>query len=221
MKQPLFKRLLSYLFDQHIESVSSDINPELYLLLVKGRYQLVTDKVIYSFEDKYDNFFDVFRYFDFNKRTSCLILGFGLGSIPTMLEKSYKADLAYTGIEIDEEIVYLASKYVLDELQSPVDLIQADAGVFVEICEEQYDLICVDLFINDEIPEEFKTADFMDSCKQLLTANGVLVFNSLYLTKNDRQASRSFYNDVFKNEFPMAKAYHCGNNLMLVSSDPS
>ena len=56
MKQPLWKRLLSHLFEIHIESTSSEYNPHLYVSLRKGRYQLSTANAIYSFEDLYYNF---------------------------------------------------------------------------------------------------------------------------------------------------------------------
>lgn len=218
MKQPWWKRLLSHFSDQLIEHTGSEYNEDLYLLLVKGRYQLVTDKVIYSYEDKYDNFFDVFKKIPLDQIQSCLILGFGLGSIPFMLEKKYKKKINYTGIEIDEEIIYLASEYVLDELKSHIDLIHTDAEVFMEINEEKYDLICVDLFINDDIPEQFQENYFLDLCKDALTKEGKLVYNCLYLTNKDRKYSTRFFEDIFLKTFPKASAHHCGNNLMLVSA---
>ena len=55
MKQPLWKRWLSYLFEIHVESTSSDYNPHLHVSLNNGRYQLSTANAIYSFEDLYDN----------------------------------------------------------------------------------------------------------------------------------------------------------------------
>lgn len=219
MKPSKWKIALSYLYDQLIETASSEYNEELYLLLVKGRYQLVTDKVIYSFEDKYDNFFDLFKVLDLKDVKSCLILGFGLGSIPVMLEQKFGLDIVFTGIEIDEEIVYLASKYVLDDLHSQINLIHTDAENFMAFNEEEFDMICSDVFINDEIPDPFRSIDFLEGCKASLSSQGMLLYNTLYLTEKDKIQSRAFFNDVFKNVFPKAKAYHCGNNLMLVSSD--
>ncbi|MBK8635056.1 MAG: hypothetical protein IPN72_16415 [Saprospiraceae bacterium] len=218
MKQPFFKRLLSYFSDQLIEHTNSEYNEDLYLLLVKGRYQLVTNKVIYSFEDKYDNFYDAFKKIDLSDKQTCLILGFGLGSIPVMLEKKFNQKISYTGIEIDEEIIYLASEYVLDELKSPIELIRADAETFVEINEDLYDLICVDLFIDDDIPEQFLQSDFLETCKATLSEKGLLIFNTLYFTNKDRKYSTLFFENTFKKTFPNAKAHHCGNNLMLFSS---
>ena len=113
MKQPKWKRLLSYLFEIHIESTSSDYNPHLYVSLQKGRYQLSTANAIYSFEDLYDNFSDAFKEIDLDQLNvqNVLILGFGLGSIPIILEQKFNKKYFYTGVEIDEEVLYLANKY--------------------------------------------------------------------------------------------------------------
>jgi len=135
-----------------------------------------------------------------------------------MLEKKFNQKISYTGIEIDEEIIYLASEYVLDELKSPIELIRSDAETFVEINEDLYDLICVDLFIDDDIPEQFLQSDFLETCKATLSEKGLLIFNTLYFTNKDRKYSTLFFENTFKKTFPNAKAHHCGNNLMLFSS---
>ena len=102
MKQPLWKRWLSHLFVFHIESTSSEYNPHLYVSLRNGRYQLCTANAIYSFEDLYDNFADSFVQLELDKLPGkrVLILGFGLGSIPLILEKLGYTDFEFTGVEI-------------------------------------------------------------------------------------------------------------------------
>ena len=92
MKQPLWKRILSYEYEVHIESATSIYNDELNVLLVKGQYQLVTPEAIYSYGNRYDNFFKAFEQIDLNKEAieSVLLLGLGLGSIPFMLENYFK-----------------------------------------------------------------------------------------------------------------------------------
>jgi hypothetical protein len=61
MKQPFWKIIKSYFVDVHLESTSSVFNDELDVLLVKGEYQLVTPEAIYSYGNRYDNFFDAFK----------------------------------------------------------------------------------------------------------------------------------------------------------------
>lgn len=54
-------RWLSYLIDVRIENQKSEINPQLKLFLSSGRFKLVTQGAVYSFEDKYTNFLDSFH----------------------------------------------------------------------------------------------------------------------------------------------------------------
>ena len=219
MKQPLWKYLLSFVTDVHIESTSSEYNEILHLNYVRGRYQLCTNKVIYSFADKYDNFLKTFEVIDLNKQEfeDVLLLGFGLGSIPFMLENHFGTNYNYTGVEIDNEVIYLASKYVLDDLKSEVQVVQADADVFMQIDERRYDLICMDIFEEDKVPEVFEEIDFLEMLKESITKNGMIIFNRLYLTDDDKLESDKFYKSVFCSVFPQSKYIITGGNMMLIN----
>ena len=118
---PRWKRLLSYFVEFHIESAPSELNPHLYVSLNRGRYQLCTANAVYSFADLYDNFVKAFQRLQPAQLPirEVLLLGFGLGSIPLMLEKKFHCRIRYTGVEADESVIWLAGKYALPELQSP------------------------------------------------------------------------------------------------------
>jgi len=215
MKQPQWKVSLSYIKDVPIEETSSKYNEVLEVLLVQGRYQLITDKVIYSFADKYDNFTDSLKRIDFSKVKKCLILGFGLGSIPYTIENVMGHKISYTGVEIDEEVVYLASKYVLDDLKSDISLVNTDAISYVYMDNGKYDLICLDLFFDDVIPAEVLTIEYMERLKSLLRKNGTLLMNNLYFTNKDMKYTDAFISDVFSVVFPNHQFMIAGHNKML------
>jgi spermidine synthase len=218
MKQPLYKKLLSYVRDIHIESTDSDYNEVLDLYLVKGRYQLCTEKAIYSYADKYDNFAKVFNTLDLGKIDNVLILGLGLASIPYIFEHLHHKKFSYTGIEIDDEVIYLASKYVLDELKSDVEVINADAYTFMCLNDTKYDLICMDVFIDDFIPEDLESEEYLEMLSDSLSKNGIVIYNRLFLEEDDKKATIAFYNDVFLKVFPKAKFQDTDGNRMLTSS---
>jgi spermidine synthase len=218
MKQAQWKVSLSYIKDVLIEETSSEYNDVLEVLLVQGRYQLITDKVIYSYADKYDNFTESLKKIDFTKVKNCLVLGFGLGSIPYTIENIMGRKISYTGIEIDEEIIYLASKYVLDELKSEVSLVHADALNYVELYNSKYDLICLDLFLDDVIPSEVLTTPFIQRLKVLLKKNGTLLMNNLYFTDKDIKNTDTFIANVFSKVFPSYKEMVIDHNKMLFSN---
>jgi len=218
MKIPLWKRCLSYFTDVHLESHSSSFNPALHLLLVRGRLQLCTDNSIYSFEDQYDNFYKVFaRMIAVGWRyESILILGFAMGSIPKMLEHNFKLNLEYTGVEIDDVIIDLVSDYVVSELKSSIKLIHTDTSIYIDSNVQTFDLICIDLFIDDIIPDQFKAVIFLQSLKQTLNPGSVL-YNMLGDYQSDKTTAELYHQEVFSKVFPESALYHTGTNYILMS----
>lgn len=218
MRVSRWKRLLSHLLEFHIESAPSRINPHLYVSLYKGRFRLCTANAVYSFADLYDNFDKAFQRLSLDgmRIEDVLLLGFGLGSIPLMLEKKYGKRYRYTGVEADESVLYLAGKYTLPELDSPIELHCADALAFVHQTPEQFDLICMDVFLDDQIPEAFAQKDFLETLRALLRPGGVLLYNRLSATQEDKRLSKAFYEEAFLPVFPGGEYWDLGGNGMLV-----
>lgn len=220
MKHNLFTRMLSYLTEIQIEFIQSDYNTDLQVLLKNGRYQLCTPHAIYSYADKYDNFRLTFERLQLETNTinNVLLLGFGLGSIPYMLEKKFGKKYAYTGVELDEAVIYLASKYVMDELKSEIELIHADAYAFISQNKIKYDLICIDIFIDDKIPEIFLTKEFLCLASETLSKNGCLLFNHLAHNVSDITQAKAYFNDIFSKVFPDGSYLDVNKNMLMVSA---
>ncbi len=219
MKQPLWKRIKSYFVDVHIESSSSVFNEELDVLLVKGEYQLVTPEAIYSYGNRYDNFFQAFKHIDIASFDieNVLILGLGLGSIPYMLERYFKRDYSYTAVEIDEDIIYLASKYVINDLESEISTVCTDALHFVNVDEGKYDFVAMDVFVSDYIPEEFETEAFLRSLSFRISDDGLLLFNRLYLFERDKKKTKAYFENVFLKVFPQGRYLEINGNWILLN----
>ncbi|RLD20665.1 MAG: hypothetical protein DRI69_05830 [Bacteroidetes bacterium] len=219
MTQPWWKRMLSYLTELHIESAPSELNPHLYVSLSKGRYQLATKNAIYSFADLYDNYRLSFKALDWDKLdgSEMLLLGVGLGSIPFMIESKLNRKLRYTGVEIDENVLYLANKYVLRDLQSPFEMHIADAWNYIVQSNDKFNIICMDVFVDDEIPDRLFSMDFLELLKDRLTPNGVLMYNCLARTDADIHATKKFLFDEFLTVFPEGGYLDVRGNWMLVN----
>ena len=219
MKQPLWKRLLSYVKDVHIESAKSIYNDELNVLLVKGQYQLVTPEAIYSYGNRYDNFFTAFQQINLEeeKIQSVLLLGLGLGSIPYMLENYFKKDYYYTAVEIDEDIINLASKYVINYLDSEITTVCTNAISFVQIDQNKYDLVAMDVFVSDYIPQDFETEEFLIHLRDRIAPNGLLLFNRLYFFEKDKVKTEEYFNTTFKRVFPNGRYLNINGNWILLN----
>jgi SAM-dependent methyltransferase len=214
-----WKEILSYLFEFHVETTNSEYHEALHVSYNQGRYQLSTQNAIYSFGDLYTNYFQAFEEIDLDNRKvkKVLILGFGLGSIPMMLEQHFNKKYQFTAVEIDEEILYLAHKYVTHELTSPIETICADAAFFVQQCEEVFDIVCVDLFLDDIIPDNFQKQAFLQHVKKLIAPNGILLYNRLALSNDDKAKNKAFMNNEFLPVFPKGRYLDVDGNWMFLN----
>ncbi len=219
MNQATWKKWLSYLTEIPIEKGSSELNPDLQLGLKRGRYCLSTPNAIYSYGDLYKNFASAFQKINIREKDvdRVLVLGFGLGSIPLMLEKVFHKNCRYTGVEADELIALWASRYVLPRMGSPVQMHLGDALPFVELCKDRFDLIAMDIFVDNAIPEKFETTQFLKSLQSLLSKNGTLLYNRLALRPRDLEQTEKYFNKVFKSVFPNASYLDLGGNWMLLN----
>ena len=221
MKKPFGKKALSFVKNVLLESTFSEYNPLLEVYLSQGRYQLCTSGAVYSYEDKYENFYNVFKKIDWDKLNieKVLLMGLGLASVPQMLEQKFHKQFEYHAIEIDPEIIRLANKYILDELNSPLQIFEMDAEIFVDIVDELFDMIIIDIFDNNVVPEKFESHDFLSKTANLLAEDGIVLFNRLNIDDKSYQETMAYYEKTFKEIFPMAKSILIKDNIILCNRD--
>lgn len=221
MKVRFWKIVCSYFFEIPIERTSSILNPHLEVTMRYGQFRLSTANAVYSFGNLYSNFSNAFKRLKSKKMNNVLVLGLGLGSVPMMLEQFFGAKEHFTLVEADSEVVRLAEKYCLYKLKTPFRTHQGDAYnfVFSEAEHHKYDLIAMDIFVDDLVPEKFETTDYLSALRQLLSEGGTLLYNRLSLTANDRKESLAFYENAFKQVFPEGERWDVGGgNWMLVAT---
>ncbi len=204
MQIPWWKKWISHLTPLTLEETGSEQNPELTVNLDRGRVQLLSGDAIYSWDDLYRNFDIAFEELHLEQYPfeDVLLLGLGLGSIPVLLEQKYGRNYRYTAVEWDETVTDLALRYTLSRLKSPVDIVTADAEVFIDVCQDTFDLLIVDLFEDDLTPPQFETPEFLESCDDLLRPGGMLLFNRLHGAPKDKVAAERFFERTFKKIFP-------------------
>jgi spermidine synthase len=222
MQVPIWKKWLSYLKPVTLEYASSEVNPSLEVGLHRGRFQLLSNNAIYSWDDLYTNFMRAFELFDFQKfqPKEVLVLGLGLGSVPFMLEKKFGQNPHFTCVELDEVVAEWALKYTFSRMKSTVEVITADASVFVEVCEEEFDLIIVDIFVDDIVPTEFEQAWFLDECARLLSPNGYILYNRLYQKERECSLTERFFEHTFLSVFPDGFHLNTSGNWVLMNKKP-
>ena len=219
MRIPFWKKWISHFQPLTLETASSEYNPELAVVLDRGRLQLLSKNAIYSWDDLYHNFTIAFGTLDLEDRqiNEVLVLGLGLGSVPYILEKLYERDYQYTAVELDGQVAALAAKYTFPRLSSPVEMVTADAGIFVQLASDQFDMIVVDIFEDDRTPDTFETTAFLEACSARLRTGGLLLYNRLYNTSQNIRSTEHFFYNGFRSVFPDAWKIDTGGNWVLAA----
>lgn len=111
---------------------------------------------------------------------SILIIGLGGGTLPTALAKMLPNAVIDT-VEIDPAVVKVAKDYFGFEPGERLRVAELDGRVFVKRAirqQRRYDLIMLDAFDHEYIPEHLLTQEFLREVKGLMAPGGVLAANT-------------------------------------------
>lgn len=196
----LLGRLFSYILPIRLIKKQGDINKYLEVRLENGKYVLNTELVNYSFGGLHKVFKQALRRYPLASRKidNVLILGFGAGSAASLLRKEHAITSPITGVEQDSMVIELAKKYFDINQFQPLTIHQYDAFEFVMNCKEVYDLIIMDVFIEDEVSEKFLQQDFVNALGAILSPKGILFYNIMVHTPEYRQRAEQLRNKCNK-----------------------
>ena len=208
----------SYFKDVLIESSSTEQNPVLELYLSKGEYKLCADKAIYSYGMRYHNFVETFDQLNIAQFApkNVLILGLGTGSILQILEQKYFIKSHFTCIEKDTQIINWYRKYVAPSISSQVIILNDDAYEYVSQCNNLFDLICMDIFVDESIPGKFESHKFSEQLYKLLSNRGILIFNRLAEKEADINKNEQYTESIFAKVFQNHQILKLATNWMLI-----
>lgn len=182
----LKKILGSYFSSSTIEKRKSKLNPYLEVVYSNGKLKMNSRTINYSDDGGHTIFQKAFSKFNIEKRKieKVLVLGFGTGSVVSILQENYKLNCQITGVEADSVVIDLAKKHFQLDAIKNLTLHCADAYDFVLACSDTFDLIVMDAFIDKYVPGKFHGEIFVNSLVNLLKGNGILFFN--YISIDDR-----------------------------------
>ena len=111
---------------------------------------------------------------------SILIIGLGGGTLPRALTRivpNAKLDV----VEIDPAVTRVARQFFEFKPDERTNVIEADGRVFVKRAQRegrQYDIIMLDAFDHEYIPEHLLTREFLQEVAAILSPQGVLAANT-------------------------------------------
>jgi spermidine synthase len=179
------KRLLSFVYPILIEKIPSEINGDLELSIQNGKLVVDSKQANYSFGSLHDVFRKIINEFKFDPtRKETLVLGFGAGSIATILNQERQLKLKIDGVDLDPVLLELYRNNFAFEADQ-CTLIPADALQYLESCTKQYDYIFIDVFVNLEVPKELRTNHFIELLQKVSNKHTQLAMNTMLVKDDD------------------------------------
>lgn len=130
-----------------------------------------------------------------------LVIGLGGGVLSETYSYLYPKAIV-DSVEINPEIINIATKYFKFQTSSHKKIYQQDAVSFVkqalQTASKKYDIILLDAFDASYIPASLRTEEFLKDVKRLLKPQGVLAAN-VFHNSIFYQEQRKLFTTVFKN----------------------
>lgn len=148
-----------------------------------------------------------------------LVLGLGGGSLPGVLSELYP-DSKIDAVELDPAVVQVAREYFGYKPHPGTRVAIADARLFVKRQRGKalYDLVLLDAFDGEYIPEHLMTREFLDEVKSVMAPNGILAANT-FTESELYQSESATYAAVFGSFYNFQRP-ETGNRVVLASAQP-
>ncbi len=122
-----------------------------------------------------------------------LILGTAGGSLVHFFQHHY-ADVQLTAVEIDAELLQLMhTRMQLPQADDRLTYVIDDAEHYLQHCQQKFDLIIVDLFIDNQSPDWLMRAESMQTINRCLSDQGGVAYNLMIPSEH---AFKQYYRDL-------------------------
>lgn len=186
----LLKRLylwLSYLTDITIEKRYSELSGDLFIRWRNGRLVVDTEAVNYAYGSLYDVFKLAFQKVDVNNRVKpkrVLLAGFGAGSVYRLVRETFGEQVSVVGLELDPVMIQIYRDYYA-AADPHLEVLQIDTCDYFKQTQDVFDLIIIDVFVGDEVPDKLFDEAALKAMESSLNQQGCLMWN--VIVENEKQ----------------------------------
>lgn len=148
---------------------------------------------------------------------SILVLGLGGGAVPSLLHSILEKTIIDV-VEIDPEMPAIAKKYFNFSTSERLRLFINDAFFFVRDTQKSYDIVFMDAYIENQIPETVESTAFFAETARTLSPKGILVANLMTVNKEYFENIIERMSGIFKDIWLLA-GMTSTNSLVFASRD--
>lgn len=192
----------------------------------KGRALMVnnTAQTILDLDNPEYDLWDWSYYFPaavsmYPQGSKVLLLGLGGG---TLVQQFQRLNFNVDVVELDERIRDIAIRYF--NIDPATNVIIDDARHFINQCEEKYDIVTLDLFLNETPPGHVLTVECFERIRGLLNPGGVVMMNFYgFISGEKGLASRCIFKTFlaagYQVEILATPGTEEGRNLIFLAHD--
>lgn len=183
------RSLISYLFPI-TKKIKTENNGIVEVTLNNGKKILDSANANYSYGSQQRILNFALKKIDFSRVSNVLLLGLGGGSVVASLRKDFDYTGKITAVEFDNKIIDIALHEFGMDQDKDLEIVNADALEYVKIGDQMFNLIIVDLYIDNIVPAIFYSINFWKDLKKHLKTKKYFIFNACIFNENsDKQMS--------------------------------
>ncbi|MES2779229.1 MAG: fused MFS/spermidine synthase [Bacteroidota bacterium] len=185
----------SYIWGQRLATYNSKVSGKLEVWMVNGKLVLNSAHANQSYDSLHYVFKQVFDEIQLEQQPvhHVLLLGLGAGSVPAIIEEELVMNCKITAVEKDPLMIELGKKHFDINRFKQLHIVLDDALHYVQNCKQQFELIIIDLFVDDHVPEPFTNESFLTDLNRLLSNEGFLLFNMIVYTPEQLEQFKRVY----------------------------
>nr|MBK9651363.1 fused MFS/spermidine synthase [Bacteroidota bacterium] len=174
---------MSYFFSVPVKKYVSPINGTIEINMLDGKKTVDILNTNYSYGVLQKILHKALKHINFDREIkTVLALGMGAGSIVETIRQHFHSQAFIELVEIDAQIIAIAKEEFEIEKFANISIVNADAYEYVQQTNKKFDLIIIDVFVVDTIPEKFTGKTFIDAICLLVKPSGYIIYNTMQST---------------------------------------
>ena len=174
----MLKQAISY-FIPFTKKIKTKFNGILEVRWINGRKVLDTQNANYSYGSAQRILKYSLEKIDLSTVSDILLLGLGGGSVIRSLRESFGYKGKITAVDLDPEIIRIAQDEFGISEDTTLSIECDDALDYITRTKSKFDLIIIDLFIDNKVPDKFLSVIFWGKIASKINENGYMIFNSI------------------------------------------